>query len=185
MVDTLDLGKFPERQRILPYSTRRVGPGRATRAFATMMQRMHDMDEDRIDNFKLNMHFSDCESDIGDNLVVPNTEAAPVIDEDMWEDDHPASQGLKAKAKPAPKPKASAPAKPKEKLMPPPEEKPVSKPKEITIPKTPKNPAPRGRPRKASDAIQTPADQSITDVETPRTKTPNWHVSALAQEGNE
>ena len=193
MVDVLDLGKYPERQRILPYSARRVGPGYATRAFASMMQRMHSMDHNRLDSFKLNLHFSDCESDIEDGLVVPEPEPALVIDDDMWEDDQPASQGLKKKAKSVPKPKASAPAKPKEKAIPKPKEKATPKPKEKPLPrskenvvlKTPQTPAPRGRPQKVGVVTQTPVHQSIADGETPRTKTPNWRVSGLAQEGNE
>ncbi|RAR15620.1 P-loop containing nucleoside triphosphate hydrolase protein [Stemphylium lycopersici] len=180
MVDVLDLGKHPERQRILPYTKRRIGPGRATRMFARMMQRMHDMDEGRLEGFRRDLHYSDCESDVGNEFVVPNTEAAPVIAEDMWEDDHPASQGLpvaKTKAKPGPKAKPKAPAKPKE--------KPVPKPKKITTPNTPKTPASRSRPRKEKTAVQTPADQSIMTDETPKTKTPNWRVSGHAQEGEE
>ncbi|KAL6159632.1 3'-5' DNA helicase [Exserohilum turcicum] len=182
MVDVLDLGKYPERQRILPYSSRRVGPGRATRAFALMMQRMHDMDEDRLDSFKLNLQFSDCESDAGDDFVVPNTAAVPVINEEMWEDDDPASPGLKTRAKPAPKSNAKAPIKPRAKAVPKPKEKAAAEVKEYMVPKTP---APRGRPRKDHIAVQTPAQQCIVDDETPRTKTPNWRVSGLAQEGNE
>ncbi|KAL1794750.1 hypothetical protein ACET3X_006566 [Alternaria dauci] len=125
MVDVLDLGKFPERQRTLPYKNGRIGPGRVTRAFAGTLQRMYDMDTDRLEKFQRNLHYSDCESGADDGFIVPDMEVAPVIPdnilEDMWEDDQPASQGLpitKTKAKPGPKPKAKAPAKPKEKAPP-------------------------------------------------------------------
>ncbi|KAG9188701.1 ATP-dependent DNA helicase MPH1 [Alternaria panax] len=201
MVGVLDLSKFPERQRILPYKDGRIGPGRVTRAFAGTMQRMYDMETDRLKKFKRDLHYSDCESDADDGFVVSNTEVAPVIlddiQEDMWEDDQPASQGLpttKTKAKPGPKPKAKAPAKPKEKAPPKdkappkPKEKPAPKPKEKTFPKTPntpKTPAPRARTRKEKPAAETPVRYPETADETPVTKTPNWRVSNLAQEGDE
>jgi len=194
MVGGLDLSKFPERQRTLPYKTRRVGPGRVTRAFAGTMQRMHDMDTDRLEKFQRDLHYSDCESDADDGFVVSHTEVAPVIAEDMWEDDEPASPVLpttKAKAKPGPKPKAKAPAKPKEKAPPKekaalkPKGKPVPKPKEMAPPKTPKTPAPRGRARKDKPTVETPTYDTDALDETPITKTPNWRVSNLAMEGNE
>ncbi|KAH8630173.1 ATP-dependent DNA helicase [Alternaria alternata] len=198
MVGVLDLSKFPERQRVLPYKNGRIGPGRVTRAFAGTMQRMHDMETDRLEKFQRDLHYSDCESDADDGLVVSNTEVASVIpediQEDMWEDDQPASQGLpttKAKVKPGPKPKAKAPAKlkekapPKEKTPPKPKEKSAPKPKEKPAPKTPKTPAPRARTRKEKPAAETPIPYPETADETPITKTPNWRVSNLAQEGDE
>lgn len=198
MVGMLDLSKFPERQRTLPYKRGRIGPGRVTRAFAGTMQRVHDMETDRLEKFKRDLHYSDCESDADDSFIVSNTEVAPVIQEDihedMWEDDLPASQDLpttKTKAKPGPKPKAKAPVKPKEKAppkekaAPKPKEKPVPKPKEKMVPRTPKTPAPRARTRKGEPAAETPTCYSETADETPITKTPNWRVSVLAQEGDE
>ncbi|KAI4946800.1 hypothetical protein J4E91_006972 [Alternaria rosae] len=193
-VGGLDLSKFPERQRTLPYKTRRVGPGRVTRAFAGTMQRMHDMGTDRLEKFQRDLHYSDCEPDADDGFVVSNTEVAPVIAEDMWEDDEPASPVLpttKAKAKPGPKPKGKTPAKPKdkvppkEKAPPKPKEKPAPKPKEKATPKTPKTPAPRGRAPKDNPAAETPTYAHDVLDETPITKTPNWRVSNLAMEGNE
>ncbi|KAF1837501.1 P-loop containing nucleoside triphosphate hydrolase protein [Decorospora gaudefroyi] len=185
MVDILDLGKYPARQRILPYTKRRIGPGRVTRAFACTMQRIHDMDNDRLDSFKRDLHFSDCESDGGHNFIVPNTEPTPILLDDIWEDDDPASQSLptaKEKAKSRPKPKAKTPSKAKKKAEPIPKAKAAPKPKEKTTPNTP---ARRGRPRKEKAAAETPMRQSKGTSETPRTKTPTWRVSGLAQEGND
>jgi ATP-dependent DNA helicase MPH1 len=151
---------------------------------------MHDMNNDQLDSFKSNLHYSDCESDVGSNLLVPDTEVVPVIEEDMWEEDDPVSPPSKTKAKPGPKPRAKAAPKPREKAIPEPKEKAVSKSivkappkaKEMTTPKTP---APRGRPRKDKPAAETPIRQPQMTSETPRTKTPNWRVSGLAQEGDE
>jgi ERCC4-related helicase len=197
MVGLLDLSKYPERQRILPYKNRRIGPGRVTRAFAGTMQRMHDMETDRLEKFQRDLHYSDCESDMDEGFIVsnthvaPNTAVTPVIQEDMWEDDQPASPVLpttKTKAKPGPKPKAKAPAKPKEKAppkekaVPKPKERPGPKPKEQAAPKTPKTPAPRSRVRKDKPAAETPVQDSDMLGETPKTKTPNWRVSNLAME---
>jgi ERCC4-related helicase len=180
MVDTLDVGKYPDRQRILPYTSRRVGPGRVTQAFAGMMQRMHDMDNGRLDSFKRNLHYSDCESEDGNGLIVPDTEVSLVNQEDMWEDGLPAPRSL-----PKAKPKAKPAPKPKERVAPKPKEKPATKPKEKAAPKTPKTPAPRGRAREEKATTDTPINLTEANSETPQTKTPNWRVSGLAQEGDE
>ncbi|KAF1946301.1 P-loop containing nucleoside triphosphate hydrolase protein [Clathrospora elynae] len=184
MVSALDLSKHPERQRILPYTNRRVGPGRVTQAFAGTMQRLHDMDSDRLNDFKRNLHYSDCESDVGNDFVVPDTaDVSHVIQEDMWADDDPAAKAApRPKEKPAPKPKEKPAPKPKEKLPLKFKERKTPKPKEKAAPKTP---APRGRSRKEKSAVETPIRASKANSETPRTKTPNWCVSGLAQEGNE
>jgi ERCC4-related helicase len=167
VVDGLDYSHHPERQRILSRPQFLSVPGRGSRAFVDTMQRMHSMDSERIDVFKQHLHYSDCESDTENNLLVSDTESGPVIHEDMWADDEPAPQTL-------PKPKAKPKAKPV------PKTKPSPKAKAKSVPKTP---APRGRPRKDPVPIETPVHQSMTQSQTPRTKTPNWRVSGLAQEG--
>jgi ATP-dependent DNA helicase MPH1 len=174
MVGALDLSKHPERQRTLPYTKRHVGPSRVTRAFVGTMQRMHNMNNDQLDSFKSNLLYSDCESEVGNNFLVSDTEVAPVIEEDMWEEDDPVSPPAKTKGKPGPKPRAKVAPRPKEKA--------TSKAKEKTTPKTP---APRGRPRKDKPAAETPIRLPQLASETPLTKTPNWRVSCLAQEGDE
>jgi ERCC4-related helicase len=188
IVGTLNFGKYPERQRILPYTGCRVGPGHVTQGFAGMMQRLHNMDNDRLDQFKRALHYSDCESDVGNGFIIPDTERAPVFQEDMWEDDQPASQNIpktKTKAKPRPRSKATTPPKLTEKAVAKPKGKPTAKPKEKTAPKTPRTPAPRSRPGKEKSMVESPTRPPNTNGETPQTKTPNWRVSGLAQEGNE
>ncbi|CAE7001601.1 hypothetical protein CFE70_001180 [Pyrenophora teres f. teres 0-1] len=182
-VGMLDLGKYPERQRVLPYTNQRVGPGCVTRAFAGTMQRMHDMDNDRLDAFKRDLHYSDCELNVDNGFVVSNSEVAPVLEEDIWEDDHPASQSLPiGRAKPVSKAKAKEPAKAKKTAAPKAKQKPGPKPKKDISPMAPKTPAPR--PRKNKAAVETPVHQARATSETPRTETPDWRVSGHAQEGD-
>jgi ATP-dependent DNA helicase MPH1 len=85
-----------------------------------------------------------------------------VVQEHMWEEDSASElpPAPKSRAKPGPKPKAKAEPK-----------------------SAPKTPAPRGRPRKNAQAIETPVRQSNVETPTPKTKTPDWRVSALAGEG--
>jgi ERCC4-related helicase len=167
MVNGLDYSHHPERQRLLSQSQFISAPGRGARVFVDTMQRMYNMDSERIDVFKQHLHYSDCESDAENDLLVSDTESKPVIHEAMWADDDPASQDLS-------KPKAKSKAKPG------PKAKPIPKAKATSAPKTP---APRGRPRKDAAPAETPVHQSIAQSQTPRTKTPNWRVSGLAQEG--
>jgi ERCC4-related helicase len=173
MVNGLDYSQHPESQRLLSQPQFISAPGRGARAFVDTMQRMYKMDSERIDVFKQHLHYSDCESDVENDLFVSDTESKPVIHEDMWADDDPASQD-------PPNPKAKAKAKPVPKANPMPKAKPMSKAKAASAPKTP---APRGRPRKDAAPVETPMRQSIAQSQTPRTKTPNWRVSGLAQEG--
>ncbi|KAH7076593.1 hypothetical protein BKA63DRAFT_510361 [Paraphoma chrysanthemicola] len=188
MVNGLDYSRHPERQRILSQPQLLSAPGRASRALIETMLRMHRMDEERLDVFKEILHQSDCESGPEADLLVSDTESRPAIHEDMWADDNddddddigPRPQiGPKAntKRKPGPKPKQKAP--PKEKA--PPKQKASPKPKQIAA----KVAAPRGRPRKDAAVAHTPRRQSKSDGETPRTKTPNWRDSGLAEEGDE
>jgi ERCC4-related helicase len=161
-INGLDYSRHPRRQRILSKPQLLVAPGRGSRAFVKTMQQMNDMDTERLEFFKQHLHYSDCESDAGNDLLVSDTEIRPVIHEDMWA--HDDDDGSETQTLPKPKKKA----------------KPGPKPKPISAPKTP---APRGRPRKAAAPIETPIRQSRGLSETPHTKTPNWRVSGLAQEG--
>lgn len=178
MVSALDLGHHADHQRTLVHTELLSRPGRRTKDFVGMMQRIHAMDNDRVESFKQNLHHSDYESDgVDADILVVDAEAQSLVREDMWADDDPASQEA---TKSKPKPKAQAKAAPKLKA------KIASEPKAKTIPKTP---APRGRPRKEKAAVITADDTPIcvakTKVQTPKTKTPNWRVSALAGEGEE
>lgn len=165
MVSELNLGHHFQRQRILSQTKHLSGPGRATRAFVSTMQRMHDIGNTRLESFKQSLHYSDCESDDGNDFLVSDVEATPKIPEDVWADDDPASQTL-----PQPRAKAKSSTKPKQKAK---------------TTNSPKTPAPRGRPRKEKAVMETPIRQPQVDSDIPSTKTPNWRVSALAQEGNE
>ncbi|KAF2869430.1 hypothetical protein BDV95DRAFT_608976 [Massariosphaeria phaeospora] len=146
----------PARQRVLSKTTYFRQPGRVAQAFVATLQRMHAMDDDRIAEFRRNLHYSDVESDPENNIVVSGSELA--VEEHMWADDDPASQPLpKPKAKPRPKPKAKT---------------------------TPKAAAPRGRPRKDAAAAATPLRQTKAKAKTPRTKTPTYRMSALVDEAD-
>jgi ATP-dependent DNA helicase MPH1 len=157
MVSALDLSQHADHQRTLSMTQLLSKPGQKAQEFVGTMQRIHAMDNDRVESFKQNLHHSDYESDdVEDKILVADTESRPVISEDMWADDDPASQEVaKAKAKSKAKPKAAPKPRVSSKIA-----------------------APRGHPRKETAAApQTP--------ETPRTKSPNWMVPALAGEGEE
>jgi ATP-dependent DNA helicase MPH1 len=157
MVSALDLSQHADHQRTLSMTQLLSKPGQKTQEFVGTMQRIHAMDNDRVESFKQNLHHSDYESDdVEDKILVADTESRPVISEDMWADDDPASQEVaKAKAKSKAKPKAAPKPRVSSKIA-----------------------APRGHLRKETAAApQTP--------ETPRTKSPNWMVPALAGEGEE
>ncbi|KAJ8112152.1 hypothetical protein OPT61_g5413 [Boeremia exigua] len=176
IVNALDLSQHIDRQRALTKTSLLSNPGRKTRDFVAMMQRIHDTDTDRIEFFKQNLHLSDDETDttVGNDIVIADTELRAVIREDMWADD--ASQEL---VKPRAKPKTKAKAAPK------PKAKPVPKPNSKAPPRTP---AARGRPRKETATVaaaNTPIRPPKTVEQTPQTKTPDWRVSALAGEGEE
>lgn len=186
IVGALDLGAHYDRQRTTSRTEFLSAPGRASRSFVSTMQRMHHMDEDRLDSFKQNLHYSDCESDTGNTFLVSDAEMEVAIDEDMWADDDPASQTLrlpgKTKAKPVPKPKAKPKTTAKTSA------KAVAKTDVKKSAKTPtKPPAPRGRPPGKKSAQETPVHLKVLDEDTPakKTPTPNWRVSGLAQEGDE
>ncbi len=161
MISELDLGRCCEHQRVLTQTYHLPGPGCVTQSFVSTMQRMHDMDDDRLGALKRNLHYTDCETDPDDDRIISDAESKPVVTEDMWADDDPASQSRPKpdkKAKPGPKPKAKT---------------------------TPKVPAARGKPRKEKSTVETPIRQSKAGDKTPQTKTPNWRMTGLAQEGEE
>lgn len=166
-VGGLDYSRHTENQRRLARPHHLSAPGSKTRAFVGMMQRMHDMDSDRFDAFQKKLHYSDCEVDMDNDMLVSDPESLPVITEDMWAADDPASQEVllgKAKRKSSLRPKPKPKAKRKQNV-------------------TPKSPAPRGRSRKEKTLVETPIRQREAASETPSIKTPNWQVSGLAQEG--
>lgn len=172
MVNGLDFSRHPERQLQLSTPQLLGAPGRRSRAFVGTMQRMNNMNVQQLEAFKRQYHLSDCESDADDNRLASDTESRPVIREDMWvadDDEDELFETLpapKSKAKPGPKPKAKPVPKPK------PTTKEVSKP-----------PASRGRPRKDANVLETPVREPKAKSRTPRTMTPNYRVSGLAQEG--
>jgi ERCC4-related helicase len=184
VIGALNLSSHADQQRDLSRTHLLRQHGRATRSFVSTLQRIHDMDDDRIEELQSNLHRSDFTT-MPDHILVSDTGTGPVVQGHVWADDEPPSQtvpGPKAKAKPGPKPKAKAPLT-KTKTLPvkaaPAEEPPVQAPKAKASPK------PRGRSRK-NTATTTPVRQkkAISDTpKTPRTTTPNWRVSALAGEG--
>lgn len=166
MVNGLDYGRHPERQRQLSKPQLLEASGRRSRAFVGTMQRMDDMNAEQLDAFERQYHPSDCETDVDDSRLAPDAEPAPLIHEDMWVADEDEDEVFEAL--PAPKSKAKSGPKPK------------PKPKAKNVPKPP---APRGRPRKDTNVAETPVRQPKAKSQTPRTKTPNYRVSGLAEEG--
>ncbi|KAF1912589.1 hypothetical protein BDU57DRAFT_522958 [Ampelomyces quisqualis] len=164
MVNGLDYSRHPDRQRQLSRPQLLDAPGSRSRAFVGTMQRMNEMNAKQLVAFDRQYHPSDCEFDAGDNRLASDSESGPVIHEDMWvtdDDEDMVFETLpmpKSKAKPGPKPK--------------PKPNSVSKP-----------PAPRGRPRKDANGVETPVRQSKAIRQTPLARTPNYGVSGLAQEG--
>ncbi|KAF1932304.1 P-loop containing nucleoside triphosphate hydrolase protein [Didymella exigua CBS 183.55] len=180
MVSALDLGEHADHQRTLTKTHFLLKPGRKTQTFVATMQRIHDMDANRVESFRHRFHHPDYDLDdleeVVDNNSKAATESQSVIHEDMWADDDPASQEVikskaksKAKAKAAPNPKAKPAAEPKAKAP-------------------PKILAPRGRPQRSrttETAAETPVRRPVAVDLTPKMKTPDWQVSALAGEGEE
>lgn len=180
IVSALDLSQHADHQRILTKTHLLSKPGRKAQSFVATMQCIHNIDAERVESFKQNLHHSDYESDgldeIDDSIPMTAMEPRPVIHEDMWADDEPVSQEVvKSKAKPTARPKAA----------PKPKAKPAAERKAKAPPKTP---APQGRPRKDKSTeivVDTPIRAHVELDPTPKTKTPNWRVSALAGEGEE
>ncbi|KAL5412425.1 hypothetical protein PMIN06_011800 [Paraphaeosphaeria minitans] len=200
-ISTLDLRAHPDHQRILSETHNFPHHGRATHAFVRTVQKMHTMDDDRLDNFQSKLHIEDWK-EMPPNVVVSDEVTTPVIT-DMWVDDEPASQPLqqvKPKAKPGPKIRARVEPKPVEPedmwADEDPSSQPLSRTKARPRPKAesraepkpkatalPKQPAPRGRPRKDATATVTPTrplKRKIAMIE----RRP-WQDSGLADEGEE
>ena len=175
VIGALDLSAHADQQRHLSRTHLFCQHGRATHSFVAMLQRMHDMDDDRIEELQSHLRDSDCASMPQHSAVVSDSEETPVVPEEMWADDDPASQPLpKPKAKPGPKPKAKAPG-----VKAPQVKAPLAKPTPAKAP-----PKPRGRPRKDLSAA-TPARQQKPTSEppnTPLTKTSEWRMPELAGE---
>jgi ATP-dependent DNA helicase MPH1 len=194
-VEGLNLSRHAARQRTLSRTKYLSGPGRVRQRFVNTMQRMHAMDDDRLDELRGNLRYSDCDSDSElVSIIVPDdaVDLGSLLpsDDEMWADDDPPPSQPLPKAKPAPKPRTKAPAKPK----PPPVDKPTKAkpipkrkekppPKEQPVPKGKPPPKPRSRPRKDPSAT-TPSRQPNSKAEenwtTPRT--PAYRMSALANE---
>ncbi|KAL6711955.1 3'-5' DNA helicase [Coniothyrium glycines] len=189
IVGALDLNRHFECQRALSHTSLLPGHGRTTRAFVKTMQRMHTMDNVRLDLYRQSLHYSDCESDVDHHALLSDTKTAQEIPDQAWADDDPASQTL---AKPKPKTKTAVNSGPKTKAAvkakstaKPPGQTIIKKPDHIKAQAAPKTPGPRGRPRKEKPVAVTPISRDDADCVTPRTKTPNWRVSGLAHEGAE
>ncbi|PVI03686.1 P-loop containing nucleoside triphosphate hydrolase protein [Periconia macrospinosa] len=147
--------------------------GSRTISFVNMLQQIHTMDDDRVDNFARNLHRSDWET-MPDHIVVSQPDIPVAVNQirvenALWADDDPASQQpTKAKAKAAPKTKTTSTVK-------------KSAPKAAAAAAA----APRpGRPKKAPSAMPTtPVRKPKAPSKTTKKQTPNWRVSDLAAEG--
>jgi ERCC4-related helicase len=204
-IGMLNLRAHPDHQRRLSRTHQFPRHGRASLSFVRTVQRMHSINDNRLDDFQCNMHVEDWE-EMPPNVVVLDRDSAPVI-ADMWANDDPISQALqKASAKPGPKPKpkpkpkarvAAEPVDPEDMWA---DEDPPSQPSfkagAKPVPKAkaraehepkatalPKQPAPRGRPRKDPSATTTPT--RLPKRKTPTTETHTWRGSGLAEEGEE
>ncbi|KAF2468267.1 P-loop containing nucleoside triphosphate hydrolase protein [Lindgomyces ingoldianus] len=160
MIDDLNLGKHVARQRVVSRTGIFSQPGRVAQRFAKTMQRMHEMDDERLGEFRSNVHRSNLGSAPENNMVVSdhsNSELMEGLDPEIWEDDDPASQPQsKPRTRPGPKQKAKT---------------------------TPKTAAPRSRPpKKAPAATNSPVRQPTVKA---KTKTPTYRLSGFADEGEE
>ncbi|KAF2707521.1 P-loop containing nucleoside triphosphate hydrolase protein [Pleomassaria siparia CBS 279.74] len=125
LVEPLNLGGHTARQRTMALAHHLPGPGRVRRGFVETLRRMHAMDDDRLDEFRSTLRYSDCDDlEPESNIVVPDKalDAEPPmasIEDEMWADDDPPSPVLlalnvkSARAKPGPKPKVKAAGKSK------------------------------------------------------------------------
>jgi ATP-dependent DNA helicase MPH1 len=184
MIGALNLGGDIARQYKLSRTKYLPRPGRVTQGFVKMLQRMHAVDIQRLDDFKHNVHHSDFETEPDDSIVVSNDYGGgQAVGDDIWASDDPASQSIpQVRAKPGPNskikaaPKARAPPKPK------PRPKPGPKPGAEEVSKPPTK---RGRPPKPDSAAITPARQPKSNAKARTPKTPRYRVSDLVDEGAE
>ncbi|KAL5380010.1 hypothetical protein DPSP01_008049 [Paraphaeosphaeria sporulosa] len=190
-ISALNLRAHPDHQRILSGTHNFPRHGRATHAFVRTVQRMHAMDDDRVDNFQSKLHVEDMK-EMPPNVIVSDEVTTPVIT-DMWVEDDPASQLLRQE-----NPKANCGPKPRARVEPKrvepgdmwadedPSSQPLSKAKAQPRPKAaalPKQPAPRGRPRKDATATTTPTRPLKRKAAMSKRHT--WQDSGLADEGAE
>lgn len=164
VIGALNLGQDIARQHVSSRTKNFPKPGRVAQNLVDTLRRMHAVDHKRLVEFSSNLHYSDCESDSSNDVVVPDTlriNEGRVADGDIWASDDPASQPIPdPKPKPGPKPKSKATA-------------PRGKP-------APKVNAPRGRPHKSTSASTTPVRQLASHV---KRKTESYRASDLVEEG--
>ncbi|KAF2442440.1 P-loop containing nucleoside triphosphate hydrolase protein [Karstenula rhodostoma CBS 690.94] len=205
-ISALNLRAHPYHQRILSGTHNFPRHGWATHAFVRTVQRMHTMDDDRLDDFQSKMHVEDWK-EMPPNIVVSDKDTKP----DMWVDDDLASQPLqraKSKVKPGSDPKARVATEPvnppdmwadedppsqpahKAKTKATAKANPEAKAKARAEPKPkaaatalPKQAAPRGRPRKDATATITPTRPRKRQP--PMSENHTWRDSGLADEGEE
>jgi ERCC4-related helicase len=175
IIGALDLSAHADHQRELSQTHQIRHHGRATQSFVETIRRMHNMDDDRIEELQGNLLDTYYTSMPGNGVVVSDSEVERAVPDDMWADDDPASQTLpKPKAKPGPKPKSIAfQAK-----------IPQAKAPQVKVLQTKLPSKPRGRPHK-DPSTTTPVRQlkaTSNAPKTPQTKTPDWRVSDLAGE---
>ncbi|KAF2203740.1 P-loop containing nucleoside triphosphate hydrolase protein [Delitschia confertaspora ATCC 74209] len=99
IIDELNLGAYPERQRRIRKSKYFNQPGRASEAFVGMFKRMHSMDYEQLEVFKKNVRHSDYEDYPNNDMIVSDSDSA----NDEVEEFAPPSP----KAKPPPRPRAN------------------------------------------------------------------------------
>ncbi|KAF2001194.1 P-loop containing nucleoside triphosphate hydrolase protein [Amniculicola lignicola CBS 123094] len=209
-----ELDRNPACQRVFSRTHLVRGHGRITKAVVNLCQRMHGIDNARVDEIMNNVYYGDYEPEKGKTALVCNDyddEQSVTLDADFWEDDDPAPPKVPTRAKPGPKPKAKPPPKAAATPDPDPWEeddddddddntapqpaptkpKPGPKPKakatkEPTAPKAKTTPkAAAPRTRPKNDAPPTtPAPRPKPKVPT-KLKKSSFRASALAEEGEE
>ncbi|CAI6331504.1 unnamed protein product [Periconia digitata] len=201
IVGPVDFNAQLDHQRALTKTHILRKHGSKTQSFVDMLQRIHHMDDDRIDTFERNLHRSDWKS-MPEHVVVSDTEpvsiADPPVDDDLWADDDPASQ-------PMPKKKAAT-AKSTTKATTTSKKPAVSKPI-VSKAAAPKTVAPKAAPKAVPKAVApkpvaskvaagperrkktapieaaTPVRKSKTTSKKTKKQTPDWRVCDAAGEG--
>lgn len=159
-IPQLNLRAHPDHQQELSKTHVFQKHGRATESFVKTVQRMRNMDDDRLDEFSDRMRVVDFNKMPAD-IVVSDADTNPIIvTEDMWADEEPPSQPLpKSRVKPGPKLKPKVVSEPvitedmwadedppsqplpksRAKPGPKPKSKPKSKPKAVIEPVVPED----------------------------------------------
>lgn len=193
-IPELNLRAHPGQQRTLSKTYGFHKHGRVTESFVNIVQRMHAMDDARLDVFDKNARFDDWQ-DVPPNVLVSDDESGSVPPEDVWAEEDAPSQSL-SKSKPKHKEDANAdtgltvpddmwadedpPSQPLRKSK----AQPGTKPKAKADAGSKASSKPRGRPRKDPHMSVTPARTKKTKPITPAIETPTWRVSRLAEEGD-